>query len=113
MGSNPTAKRHNLNRGVAQLVERVVWDHQVARSSRVTPTHIGAWCNGSIVVSKTSDKGPNPLVPANRETCSNPQNGLPILTTNQKLRGSEVQILPRPLGVKRFPFFYKTAVRGF
>ena len=26
------------NRGVAQLVERVVWDHQVARSSRVTPT---------------------------------------------------------------------------
>ena len=25
-------------RGVAQLVERVVWDHQVARSSRVTPT---------------------------------------------------------------------------
>ena len=25
-------------RGVAQLVERVVWDHEVARSIRVTPT---------------------------------------------------------------------------
>ena len=25
-------------RGVAQLVERVVWDHEVARSNRVTPT---------------------------------------------------------------------------
>ena len=27
-------------RGVAQLVERVVWDHEVARSIRVTPTNI-------------------------------------------------------------------------
>ena len=27
-------------RGVAQLVERVVWDHEVARSIRVTPTRI-------------------------------------------------------------------------
>ena len=28
----------NKNRGVAQLVERVVWDHQAAGSSPVTPT---------------------------------------------------------------------------
>ena len=27
-----------MNRGVAQLGERVVWDHEVARSNRVTPT---------------------------------------------------------------------------
>ena len=28
----------HIFRGVAQLVERVVWDHEVARSIRVTPT---------------------------------------------------------------------------
>ena len=28
----------HFKRGVAQLVERVVWDHEVARSIRVTPT---------------------------------------------------------------------------
>ena len=28
-------------RGVAQLVERVVWDHQAAGSSPVTPTRLG------------------------------------------------------------------------
>ena len=39
----------NKNRGVAQLVERVVWDHQAAGSSPVTPTKfepkhcISAW----------------------------------------------------------------------
>ena len=27
-----------MYRGIAQLVERVVWDHEVARSNRVTPT---------------------------------------------------------------------------
>ena len=27
-----------MNRGVAQLVERVVWDHEVAGASPVTPT---------------------------------------------------------------------------
>ena len=27
-----------VNRGVAQLVERVVWDHEVAGSGPVTPT---------------------------------------------------------------------------
>ena len=30
--------RKNTIRGVAQLVERVVWDHEVARSIRVAPT---------------------------------------------------------------------------
>ena len=30
-----------LQRGVAQLVERVVWDHQAAGSSPVTPTMLG------------------------------------------------------------------------
>ena len=29
---------HFAKRGVAQLGERVVWDHEVARSIRVTPT---------------------------------------------------------------------------
>lgn len=29
-----------MYRGIAQLVERVVWDHEVARSNRVTPTTI-------------------------------------------------------------------------
>ena len=28
-------------RGVAQLVARVVWDHELARSNRVTPTIFG------------------------------------------------------------------------
>ena len=31
----------HFKRGVAQLVERVVWDHEVARSIRVTPTITG------------------------------------------------------------------------
>ena len=30
----------HIFRGVAQLVERVVWDHEVARSIRVTPTNL-------------------------------------------------------------------------
>ena len=30
----------NKYRGVAQLVERVVWDHEVARSIRVAPTRL-------------------------------------------------------------------------
>ena len=30
-----------LYRGVAQMVARVVWDHEVARSNRVTPTIFG------------------------------------------------------------------------
>ena len=30
-----------FSRGVAQLVARVVWDHEVARSNRVTPTIFG------------------------------------------------------------------------
>ena len=42
-------------RGVAQLVERVVWDHQVARSSRVTPTKI--WPGGQMVKSPLNDGG--------------------------------------------------------
>ena len=29
-----------MYRGIAQLVERVVWDHEVARSNRVTPTNL-------------------------------------------------------------------------
>lgn len=37
IGSNPI--RTSIYRGVVHLVERVVWDHQVARSSRVTPTN--------------------------------------------------------------------------
>ena len=30
----------HIFRGVAHLVERVVWDHEVARSIRVTPTNL-------------------------------------------------------------------------
>lgn len=37
LGSTPNGCA-KIFRGVAQLVEWVVWDHQVARSSRVTPT---------------------------------------------------------------------------
>ena len=32
-------KQFYIIRGVAQLVERVVWDHEVARSIRVAPTN--------------------------------------------------------------------------
>ena len=39
VGSNPTPGcPTHIYRGVAHLVERVVWDHEVARSIRVTPT---------------------------------------------------------------------------
>ena len=36
--STQKLKNSIQNRGVAQLVERVVWDHQAAGSSPVTPT---------------------------------------------------------------------------
>ena len=36
--STQKEEKLNKNRGVAQLVERVVWDHQAAGSSPVTPT---------------------------------------------------------------------------
>ena len=32
--------KHEINRGVAQLVARVVWDHEVAGSIPVTSTNL-------------------------------------------------------------------------
>ncbi len=34
-----SSPRHKTFRGMAQLVERLVWDEEVARSNRATPTH--------------------------------------------------------------------------
>ncbi len=36
-----SSPRHKTFRGMAQLVERLVWDEEVARSNRATPTSFG------------------------------------------------------------------------
>ena len=45
VGSNPTVAASGVWRS---LVARVLWEHEVAGSTPVTPTS-GDWCNGSTV----------------------------------------------------------------
>ena len=42
--------KHEINRGVAQLVARVVWDHEVAGSIPVTSTRRKNWADDSQVL---------------------------------------------------------------
>ena len=46
-------------RGVAQLAERALWEREVARSNRVTPT-IAELCNGSTAAFEAVCPGSNP-----------------------------------------------------
>lgn len=51
---------------IAQLVERRVVAAVAEGSIPSVHPNIGAWCNGSMPVSKTVDGGSNPSAPANQ-----------------------------------------------